>query len=91
MRFELRGRSQTTFTKQGMEVVLKCPLFVKRSYHKKCHLRGVGGQKSQNLVNVVYERPLRVVQYATVAMHSGPEELSFVHKQSFVILVSVWL
>ena len=45
MRFELRGRSQTTFTKQDREVDLKCLLFVKRSYYGKCHLRGVGGQK----------------------------------------------
>ena len=26
-------------------------------YHKKCQRRGVGGQKSQNLVNLVCERP----------------------------------
>ena len=32
--------------------------FCQRSYHRKCQRRGVGGQKSQNLVNVVCERPL---------------------------------
>ena len=31
--------------------------FCKRLYHRKCILRGVGGQKKPNLVNVVYERP----------------------------------
>jgi len=30
------------------------------SYHRKCQHRGVGGQKSTNLVNVVCERPLMV-------------------------------
>ena len=29
------------------------------SYHTKCQCRGLGGQKYQNLVNVVCERPLR--------------------------------
>ena len=29
-----------------------------RLYHRKYQHRGVGGQKSQNLVNVVCERPL---------------------------------
>ena len=33
--------------------------FCQRLYHRKCQRRGVGGQKSQNLVNVVCERPLR--------------------------------
>ena len=32
--------------------------FCQRSYHRKCQRRGVGGQKSQNIVNVVCERPL---------------------------------
>ena len=32
--------------------------FCKLSYHRKCQRRGVGGQKSKNLVNVVCERPL---------------------------------
>ena len=32
--------------------------FCQRLYHRKCQRRGVGGQKSQNLVNVVCERPL---------------------------------
>ena len=33
-----------------------------RSYHRKCQCRGVGGQKSQNLVNVVCEWPLMYLQ-----------------------------
>ena len=32
--------------------------FCQRSYHRKCQRRGVGGQKSQNLVNLVCEWPL---------------------------------
>ena len=32
--------------------------FCQRFYHEKCQWSGVGGQKSQNLVNVVCERPL---------------------------------
>ena len=37
----------------------KMSTFCQRLYHRKCQRRGVGGQKkSQNLVNVVCERPL---------------------------------
>ena len=36
---------------------LKMSTFCQCSYHRKCQRRGVGGQKSQNLVNVVCERP----------------------------------
>ena len=32
--------------------------FCQRAYHRKCQCKGVGGQKSQNLVNLFYERPL---------------------------------
>ena len=32
--------------------------FCQHLYHRKCQRRGVGGQKSQNLVNIVCERPL---------------------------------
>ena len=32
--------------------------FCQVSYHRKFQCRGVGGQKSTNLVNVVCERPL---------------------------------
>ena len=32
--------------------------FCQRSYHRTCQRRKVGGQKSQNLVNVVCEQPL---------------------------------
>ena len=32
--------------------------FCLHSYHRKCQGRGVGGQKSQHLVNVVCEQPL---------------------------------
>ena len=34
--------------------------FCQRSCHRKCQRRGVGGQKIQNFVNVVCERPLIV-------------------------------
>ena len=36
----------------------KMSIFCQRSYHRKYQRRGVGGQKSQNLVNVVCELPL---------------------------------
>ena len=36
-------------------MVQKC---CQHSYHRKCQRRGVGGQKSQNRVNVVCEQPL---------------------------------
>ena len=36
----------------------KMSTFNQRSYHTKCQHRGLGGQKSQNLVNVVCEWPL---------------------------------
>ena len=32
--------------------------FCKLLYHRKCKRRGVGGQKKQNFLNVVCERPL---------------------------------
>ena len=38
----------------------KMSTFCQRLYHRKCQRRGVGGQKSQNLVNVVCERPLNI-------------------------------
>ena len=36
----------------------KMSTFCQRSYHRKCQRRGIGGQKIQNLVNVVCECPL---------------------------------
>ena len=38
--------------------VLKMSTFCQHSYHKKCQRKGVGGQKSQNLDNEVFEQPL---------------------------------
>ena len=35
--------------------------FCKPLYHRKCKWRGVGGRKKPNLVNVVCERPLRLL------------------------------
>ena len=35
--------------------------FCQRSYHRNCQCRGVGGQKTQNIRNVVCERPLILV------------------------------
>ena len=32
-----------------------------RSYTRKCQRRGVGAQKSQNFVNVIFERALRTL------------------------------
>ena len=53
------GRAQTTFTRRGKQVGgPKMSTFCQRSYHRKCQRRGVGGQKSQNIVNIVCERPL---------------------------------
>ena len=40
----------------------KMSIFCQPSYHRKCQLRGVGGIKSQNLVNLVCERPFRFVR-----------------------------
>ena len=54
-----RGRSLITFTRLGRQVVQKMSTFCQLSYHRKCQGRGVGGQKNQNFVNVVYERPQR--------------------------------
>ena len=39
-------------------MVQKCPLFVNVYTIEICQRRGVGGQKKQNLVNVVCEPPL---------------------------------
>ena len=47
----LGGHSQTSFTRGGGVGSPKMSIFV--NVH-----RGVDGQKSQKLVNVVYERPL---------------------------------
>ena len=46
--------------KKGSHELLQCNMgtFCQRLYHRKCQRRGVGGQKSQNLVNVVCEQPL---------------------------------
>ena len=58
----VRGRSQTTFTRRGRQVlrgsknVQFLPSFIPQ---QKMSTHGVGGQKkSQNFVNVVCERPL---------------------------------
>ena len=51
--FQQVSRSQTTFTSKDGQVVQKCHVLQERS----CKHRGVGGQKSQKLVNVVCERP----------------------------------
>ena len=37
--------------------------FCQRSYRTNCQHRGVCGQKSQNLVNVVCERPLKYLSF----------------------------
>ena len=39
---EVRGRSQTTFTRR---VGLKMSTFCQHSYRRKCQRRGAGGQK----------------------------------------------
>ena len=39
--------------------------FYQRLYHRKCQPRGVGGQKSYNLVNVVCERSPRLTPATT--------------------------
>ena len=52
-----KGSSQTTFNRRGGRWS-KMSTFCHHSYYKKCQRRGVGDQKSQNLVNIVYEQPL---------------------------------
>ena len=55
----LRSCSQTTFTRRGRYVGdPKFPLFVNVHTIENVNEGGVGGQKSQNLVNVVCEQPL---------------------------------
>ena len=44
-------------------------IFCQRSYHRKCQRRGVGGQKSQNLVNVVCERPPKFINELIETIH----------------------
>ena len=39
--------------------------FCQRLYHRKCQPKGVGGQKSQNIVNVVCERLLTALCFIT--------------------------
>ena len=46
------------FTREGGVGGQKKSTFCKRLYHRKCKRREVGGQKKQNLVNIVCERPL---------------------------------
>mgnify|MGYP001477122239 CR=1 FL=1 len=41
--------------------MVKKSTFCKHLYHRKCKQRGVGGQKKQNLVNIVCERPLILI------------------------------
>jgi hypothetical protein len=40
--------------------------FCQHLYSRKCQWRGVGGQKSQKLVNVVYEQPLILTGFSLV-------------------------
>ena len=56
---QVRGRSQTTFTRGGGQVVQKHPLFVNNYKVEHTNAGGLVVKKSQNLVNVVCERPLR--------------------------------
>ena len=59
----IKGRSQTTFTRRGRCIGgPKMSTFCQRSYHRKCQRRGEGGQKRQNLVNAVCERPLNSIK-----------------------------
>ena len=62
IKFDLRGRSLTTFTRGGGYVGSpKMSTFCQHSLGRKCQQRGLGGQKNQHLVNVVCERPLMAV------------------------------
>ena len=56
----LRGRSQTTFTRRGRQVVQKCPLFVNVHTIENVNAGGQVVKKSQNLVNVVCEHTLTI-------------------------------
>ena len=52
-----RGRSQTTLTRRGRQVVKNVD-FHQLLRGRKCLRRSLGGQKLQNLVNLVCERSL---------------------------------
>ena len=62
----LRGRSQTKFTRRGGYVVQKCQLLEGRN----CQWRGVHGQKSQTLVNVVCVRHFKPQQALAASLTS---------------------
>ena len=47
--------------------------FCKHSYHGKSQPRWVGGQKSQNLVNVVCEQPLAIMRSLMGHLYYGYE------------------
>ena len=98
----VRGRSQTTYTKRGRQVVLKCPLFVK--VQTKENVNKVI-KKSQDFDNVVCERPLRqfcVVQSSAklcfnwqqpptlpiTSLHSAENPL-FCHTLKFTFLIAI--
>ena len=55
--FFLGGRSMTTWTRKGWQVVKKC-LFLSTFRVKNVHVEVGGGQKEQNCVHVVIECPL---------------------------------
>ena len=65
--------------------------FCKRSYHRKCQRRGVGGQKKQNFVNVVCEQPLILsysaekLQFQTIL---SPYKLNVTEKRTYRIVSS---
>ena len=55
-----RGRSKTTWTKQGGRVVREMSNLLDIAYEVKWSTRGgVGGEKVRNLLHVVFERPQR--------------------------------
>ena len=50
-------------------------------YHRKCQRSGVGGQKSQSLVNVVSERPQHATMHTTqrgMFVELEPRNLAFI-------------
>ena len=59
----LRVHSQTTHTRKGGQVAQKCPLFVNVHIIENVNGGRQVVRKSQNLVNVVCERPLRRNRY----------------------------
>ena len=86
----LRGRFQTMYVYKTRQVGgPKMCTFCQRSYHRKYQRRGfnIGGQKSQILVNVVYERPLSLHSL----QNNDTQYVSSTHKTLGILILSLLL